>query len=56
MKAEHSISVDGAGVRFQKGSDGSVRAFEIDTGRELPATRAHWFAWISFYPGSGLID
>ncbi len=39
-------------VRFERGSDGGVRAFDDATGAELAATKAYWFAWATFYPDS----
>lgn len=42
-------------VRFVRRPDGSVGAAEASTGLEIPVTKAYWFAWVSFYPASGLV-
>ncbi len=43
-------------VEFVRGEDGGVRAFLLPERREVPVTAAYWFAWISFYPGSAVLD
>jgi hypothetical protein len=53
---ERESSVSGKTVLFRRSSDGGIRAFEKKSGNELPVTRAYWFAWIAFYPGTQLIE
>ena len=49
-------TVAGQSIRFRRSADGAVRAFDADSGDEIPVTRAYWFAWISFFPGTQLIE
>lgn len=53
---KRKATVAGSEIRFRRSADGAVRAFEADSGDEIPVTRAFWFAWISFYPGTLLIE
>jgi hypothetical protein len=53
---EREASVTGKKVLFRRTPDGGIRAFDGKSGKELPVTRAYWFAWIAFYPGTQLIE
>lgn len=53
---EREAEVSGRKIVFRRSPDGGIRAFEAESGRELPVTRAYWFAWITFYPGTQLIE
>jgi len=53
---EREAQVDDHTVSFRMSADGGTRAFEADSGEELPVTVAYWFAWISFYPGTELVE
>ncbi len=54
-KKKREATVSGHKVVFRRSPDGGTRAFEADSGKELPVTVAFWFAWISFYPETELI-
>jgi hypothetical protein len=52
---EHEAQQSGSKIVFHRTSDGATRAFEVESGKELPVTQAYWFAWIAFYPGTQLV-
>jgi hypothetical protein len=56
QEKQREAEVAGHKVIFRRLPDGGTRAFEADTGKELPVTQAYWFAWIAFYPGTELIE
>jgi hypothetical protein len=53
---EREVLLSDNKIVFRRVPDGGTRAFEADSGRELPVTLAYWFAWISFYPGTELVE
>ena len=53
---KRKATVSGRQIQFRRSKDGAIRAFEADSGDEIPVTRAYWFAWISFYPGTQLVE
>jgi hypothetical protein len=53
---QRKTTVSGRKVVFRRSPDGSVRAFEARSNNEIPVTRAFWFAWIAFYPGTLLVE
>lgn len=53
---KREIKVAERTIHFRRTADGGVRAFETKSGKELPVTVAYWFAWISFYPNSQLVE
>jgi len=57
QKAEQrETTVSGRKILFRRSADGAVRAFEAESKNEIPVTRAYWFAWIAFYPGTQLLE
>jgi hypothetical protein len=55
-KKRRKATVSGREILFRRSADGAIRAFEADSENEIPVTRAYWFAWIAFYPGTQLLE
>jgi len=53
---QREATVSGRRIFFRRSADGAVRAFGADSKNEIPVTRAFWFAWIAFYPGTQLVE
>lgn len=43
-------------VVVKRDADGGVRAYAGVDRDEIPATRACWFAWSSFYPNTHVVE